>query len=116
MGRQQNQVFVRSSGEMSSDQVGQPSLVHEPKYLTGLRGMAVRAGGFLWWLITGFGLFAFLWKGKAARFKIEEVVVYTVPRAFYLWALILTGFIASAVVRHSPAYIRVAEVWGWIYL
>ena len=34
-------------------------------------------------------------------------------QSFYLWAIILIGFVASACVNHWPAS---AHAWGWIYI
>jgi hypothetical protein len=71
--------------------------------------------GFLGWIFTGFGLIPALLYRKNARYKAQEVTVYSAHRAFFLWALILTGFVGSALVNHwhNP---RVPLVLGWIYL
>jgi hypothetical protein len=63
------------------------------------------------WMLTGCGLFAAFQHRRARRFKVEEIAVYSVHRSFFLWAVILTGFIASAAVRHHGNPIT----WGWIY-
>jgi hypothetical protein len=42
----------------------------------------------------------------------DEIVVYCVHRSFYLWLMILAGFIGAACVRHWPGS---AAAWGWIY-
>ncbi len=76
-------------------------------------GTFSRIGGFLWWLITGFGLLATLTRRKSARTKAEEIVVYCVHCSFFLWALILTGFVGAECVKHYP---NTAHVWGWIYV
>src|SRR3954469_667264 len=71
---------------------------------------------FLWWILTGFGLLKHLFGrgGKAAAHtRAEEIVVYTVHHSFYLWAIILIGFVASACVNHWPGS---AHAWGWIYI
>lgn len=47
------------------------------------------------------------------RFKVEEVILYSVHRAFYLWALILAGWMMSALIRHDPAQ---ANRWTWLYI
>ncbi len=73
-----------------------------------------RLGAFIFWLLTGFGLLSHLMgHSKSRRSAMEEVVVYTVSRSFFLWAVILTGFIGSACVSHWPG---TAIVWGWIYI
>ena len=66
---------------------------------------------FFKWIFTGFGLLTIL--GRRSQVKIEEVTVYTVPRPFYLWAVILAGFVGCFVVRHFP---NSAVVMGWIYI
>jgi hypothetical protein len=68
---------------------------------------------FLAWLFTGFGLLSLLSRRRAGSTKAEEIVVYTVHQSFYLWAIILTGFIAAAAVRHWPG---AATFWGWLYV
>ena len=76
---------------------------------------AKRLFGFLGWIFTGFGLIPALFNRKSARYKAQEVTVYSAHRAFFLWALILTGFVGSALVNHwhNP---RVPLVLGWVYL
>src|SRR5580765_7720056 len=77
---------------------------------------ARRFFGFLGWIFTGFGLIPALLNRKDARYKSQEVTVYSAHRAFFLWALILTGFIGAAVVRHWHGHQRVEVALGWIYL
>lgn len=78
----------------------------------------IRAGGirsfvgFVGWVCSGFGLLR-LFKKRVALFKGEEVVLYSVHTAFYLWPLILCGFAGAAAVRHYP---QTANLWGWIYI
>lgn len=73
-----------------------------------------RLGAFVVWVLTGFGLLGHLVRGrKATHGKPEEIVIYAVPRAFYLWALILVGFVSAAWVRHDPS---TAGLWGWVYV
>ena len=71
-----------------------------------------RVGAFIWWLVTGFGLVGALSRRRNARFKVEEIVVYSVHRSFFLWAMILTGFIAAVSLRHHGNPV----IWGWIYI
>jgi len=76
-----------------------------------------RLASFVGWLLGGFGLV----KSVRNHFRAgraghgaggDEIVVYCVHRSFFLWALILTGFIGAASVRHWPGS---AGAWGWIY-
>jgi len=90
----------------------QSAKLHEP-FFAGAWRSTKRLFAFAWWLITGFGLLGHLFGGKSARSKQEEIVVYCVPRSFFLWAIILVGFVASVLVRHYPGS---AMVWGWIYI
>ncbi len=69
-----------------------------------------RIFGFLVWVGTGFGLFAHLVRGKSCS---EEIRVYSVHQSFFLWALVLIGFIGAPFVRHFPS---TAVFWGWIYV
>jgi len=73
---------------------------------------ARRFFGFLGWIFTGFGLIPALLNRKNARYKSQEVTVYSAHRAFFLWALILVGFVAALAVRHGGSPV----VWGWIYV
>ena len=50
---------------------------------------------------------------RGRRGNIDEVTVYSAHPSFFLWALILVGFISSAVVRRVPDW---AGVFGWIYV
>lgn len=70
-----------------------------------------RIFGFLGWVFSGFGLFSRF--RRSEHMKTEEVVVYAVHQSFYLWALVLFGFVGAACVRHWPGS---NVVWGWIYL
>jgi hypothetical protein len=70
-----------------------------------------RVGPFLWWIITGFGLIPLLIHAKKRRS--DEIVTYSVHRSFFLWALILTGFVGWLWVGHWPGS---AVIWGWIYI
>ncbi len=71
-----------------------------------------RIGSFCWWLLTGFGLLGSILRRRSARFKVEEIVVYSVHRSFFLWAIILTGFISALSLRHHGNPV----VWGWVYI
>jgi hypothetical protein len=69
--------------------------------------------GFLLWLVTGFGLLTHLFARNNAKSRRDEIVVYSVPRSFFLWAIILTGFVVALFVRHYP---HTALFWGWVYV
>lgn len=71
-----------------------------------------RIAAFCGWLLTGFGLLGALRRRRNARFKVEEIVVYSVHRSFFLWAIILTGFISALSLRHHGNPV----VWGWVYI
>ena len=72
-----------------------------------------RSGAFLIWVFSGFGLLPALLRRHDARAKMQEITVYSVHRSFFLWALILTGFVSAAVVRgHAGA----AGPLGWVYI
>jgi len=86
--------------------------LHEP-FFAGLGRGVKKLFAFAWWLLTGFGLLTHLFGRKSARSRQEEIVIYCVPRSFFLWAIILTGFVASILVRLYPG---TAVVWGWIYI
>src|SRR5215217_7329804 len=93
-----------------------PALPQRPKRKVdpsaGLWGGIKRLFAFAWWLVTGFGLLGYLVSRKRPG-KAEEIVIYCVPRSFFLWAIILAGFVTSAVVRLYPQH---AETCGWVYL
>ncbi len=72
-------------------------------------GVISNIGGFLVWLFTGFGLFSSLGKGR----KSDEIVLYCVPRSFFLWLVILVGFIGAVWVHNIDS---AKYAWGWVYL
>jgi hypothetical protein len=85
----------------------------EPTVPTGSTpGGLKRFFGFLGWLFSGFGLLGLLGRRKNARYKTEEVSVYCLHRSFFLWALIVTGFVGAVAVRHGGNPIA----WGWVYV
>ena len=76
-------------------------------FFSGIR----RIFAFLAWILTGFGLVGYFTRRKTGATKAEEIVVYTVHQSFYLWAIILVGFVASACVNHWPALpLSVADI------
>ena len=42
--------------------------------------------------------------------------MYSVHRAFYLWALILSGLIISALINRHPENLDTANTWTWVYI
>src|SRR5580765_1260561 len=84
-----------------------------PDQSPGFFGGLKRIFHFVGWVLTGFGLIGALRRRRSTTTQQEEIVVYTVHSSFYLWGLILTGFIGSFCVRHFQ---HGHGVWGWIYL
>jgi hypothetical protein len=72
-----------------------------------------RIFSFLAWVLSGFGLIGAFRRKQAGSMRVEEVVVHTVHRSFYLWAIILTGFLGGVWVNHFGSG---QHVWGWIYV
>jgi hypothetical protein len=70
-----------------------------------------RIFGFLGWLLSGFGLFSHL--RRLGSRNSEEIVVYSVHPSFFLWALVLIGFLGGEMVHHMP---HEAVFWGWLYV
>lgn len=79
----------------------------------GLWPAVKRLGAFARWLLTGFGLLGYLRGSRQSRGRADHVVVYSVHRSFFLWPIILVGFVGSALVGRYP---DTAEVWGWVYV
>jgi len=74
----------------------------------GIRPVFTAAGLFVHWLVF---LPAAMFGGR--RKGIEEITVYSAHPSFFLWLLILAGFVCAAVTRHYPEY---AETAGWVYV
>ena len=73
--------------------------------------------GFFAWLFTGFGLLRTLSGRKGKHAKIEEVIAYSVHRSFFLWLVILVGFVGGWIVKHhGPLHPALGHVFGWIYI
>src|SRR4051812_26916715 len=83
-----------------------------PRERAGLWGGVKKAFGFIGWVLTGFGLLRLFRHGRNQS-NAEEIVVYTVHPSFYLWALILAGFVSSTCVSRWPGS---AVAWGWAYV
>ncbi len=47
------------------------------------------------------------------RFKVEETVLFSVHRSFYMWGLIFLGWFVSMLLHRFP---HQAGMWTWIYL
>lgn len=93
--------------------IADPSAPATPSRLSRVLWPARQTGRFVLWILSGFGLLSYARKRRAAHGHADEIVVYTVHESFYLWALILAGFVGGACVRRWPG----SEVtWGWIYL
>src|SRR5207302_8229879 len=89
-----------------------PSLPPQRRRIGFVAGVR-RLAGFFAWIFTGFGLLPAIIRRKGGHFKVQEIVVYSVHRSFFLWALILIGFVGSAIVRSHPG---AAHALGWIYV
>src|SRR5690349_13237927 len=71
-----------------------------------------RIFSFIAWVLSGFGLIHAFRRRQTGATRAEEIVVYTVHRSFYVWSLILIGFVGSFCVRHFGH----PTGWGWIYV
>ena len=86
---------------------------HRNGFFAGVWAGVKRLASFLAWVLTGFGLLGHLRPGAARSHHAgDELVVYCVHRAFFLWALILAGFVGAAVVSRHP---QTAILCGWAY-
>jgi hypothetical protein len=70
---------------------------------------------FFAWLFTGFGLLG-LFRKKSGNGEANELIVYSVHRSFFLWLLILVGFVGGAIVGHAHPGSRLPHLLGWIYI
>lgn len=78
-------------------------------------GFFHRLIGFVGWVFTGFGLARALRRGPT--FGDQEITVYAVHRAFFLWPLVLVGFIGAAIVHEfAGKHPGVEIVMGWVYI
>jgi hypothetical protein len=50
---------------------------------------------------------------RGRRGNIDEVTVYSAHPSFFLWLLILVGFVSAAIVHRSP---HLAGFFGWLYV
>jgi hypothetical protein len=69
--------------------------------------------GFLAWVFSGFGLISALRK-NGPHFADQEITVYSVHRAFFLWPLVFTGFIGALIVGTWPH--KTSVFMGWFYI
>jgi hypothetical protein len=74
-------------------------------------GAIKRIFSFIAWVFSGFGLIG-AFRHRHEGLRSEEIIVYAVHRSFYLWMLILFGFVGSFFVSHFGG----AGVWGWLYV
>jgi hypothetical protein len=100
------------SSVAANDSGEHPVRLHEPFHVGAWQSVK-RVFAFVGWLLSGFGLLGHLFGRGNAKSRTEEIVVYCVPRSFFLWAIILTGFVAAVCLRHYP---NTALLWGWIYI
>jgi hypothetical protein len=47
------------------------------------------------------------------RFKVEETICYSVHPSFYLWPLIIFGWIIGALIHYNPSH---ALGYSWMYI
>lgn len=97
---------------------GLPTVQTQTESSGGFMGFIKRVFGFLWWVISGFGLFA---GHKDEKGFPDRIVVYSVHHAFYLWFPVVLGFVGSAIVRwtepSSPNPDRLLPIiLGWMYV
>jgi hypothetical protein len=90
-----------------------PAVTVVPGKSVGFVGGIKRVFSFIGWVLTGFGLIGAFRRRQAGAVRSEEIVVYTVHRSFYVWSLILVGFVGSFCVRHNFGH---ETGWGWIYV
>src|SRR4051794_25341568 len=90
-----------------------PAVTVIPGKSGGFVGWVKRVFGFIGWVLTGFGLIGYFRRRQTGATRAEEIVVYTVHRSFYLWSLILVGFVGAFCVNHWDAS---KHTWGWIYI
>ena len=90
-----------------------PATTVVPGQGIGVGGGIKRIFSFIAWVFTGFGLIHAFRRRQTGAMRTEEVVVYTVHRSFYLWSLILVGFIGSFCVHHNFGS---DGAWGWLYV
>jgi hypothetical protein len=50
---------------------------------------------------------------RGRRATIDELTVYSAHPSFFLWLVIVVGFVSSAIVKHAPNW---AGFFGWLYV
>jgi hypothetical protein len=50
---------------------------------------------------------------RGRRTNVEEVTVYSAHPSFFLWVLIVVGFVSAAIVRREPQW---SSFFGWLYV
>ncbi len=110
----------QSAAAVSTPAVARPAASREENLLdtetrtgphVGFFGRVKRIFAFLGWMLTGFGLIGMF--RKKSPHQAEEIIVYSVHRSFFLWGIILFGFISSFFAYHWPS---TAVTWGWLYV
>jgi hypothetical protein len=90
-----------------------PAVTVVPGQKLGFFGGIKRIFSFIAWVLSGFGLIGAIRRRRSGAMRAEEVVVHTVHCSFYVWSLILFGFVASFFVRHHFGH---ETIWGWLYV
>jgi len=107
---------MTQSPQITTTAVATPAVAHAETVDThgGFRASVKRLFAFLAWVLTGFGLIGlFVGRRRRGAHRAEEIVVYTVHPSFYLWLIILVGFVAAACVTRWQG---TATMWGWAYV
>jgi len=92
--------------------IGMPGMMPGPDEHSGPRPRYFRAGvGALFHAARWVVLLPFVWRRRSRN--IDELTVYSAHPGFYLWVLILTGFVTGPLVRSRP---DLGEVAGWVYI
>ncbi|HEX4149071.1 MAG TPA: hypothetical protein VHY20_08790, partial [Pirellulales bacterium] len=91
---------------------GAPQFSPHPEEFTAPRPHYLRAGVMAIfqaarWVV----LLPLAWRHR--RRSMDECTVYSAHPGFYLWVLILTGFVSAPLVRLHP---NLAEAAGWVYI
>lgn len=89
-----------------------PAVTVVPGKSVGFTGGIKRIFSFIAWVLSGFGLIGAFRRRQSGAVRAEEIIVYTVHRSFYVWSLILAGFVGSSCVNHFGHQVG----WGWIYV
>ena len=74
--------------------------------------------GTIWdfaiWVVTLGGFLTNIFRmSPNGQVKLEEITLYSVDPAFFIWPIIVFGFIGSFSTNHFPAS---AGFWGWVWV